>query len=173
MNLEFWILCSLFVLCHVIRTTYELLKKSGRITEENRPAFLIVLTAMILLWVSWFGMCPVDPFQVDLPAFIRIIGLVLFILGLVLAVAALMQLRGVEHIDHLVTTGLFALTRHPMYIGFVFWIIGWATYHGSAFSLIPGALAIGNIIFWARLEDDRLLARYGEEYRRYREETLF
>ena len=173
MNLEFWILFCLFVACHVIRTTYELLKKRGTITEKNKPAFIIVLIAMIALWVSWFGMCPIDPFRVDLPPFIRMTGFALFVLGLVLAVTALIQLRGVEHVDRLVTKGLFAVTRHPMYIGFVFWIVGWATYHGAAFSLIPGTLAIVNIVFWARLEDERLLERYGEEYRTYREETLF
>ncbi len=173
MKSDFWLLVSLFVACHIIRVTYELLKKSGKVTEENKPVFIVVLVAMISLWVSWFALCPIDPFQVDLPAFIRTTGFALFVLGLVLVVTALIQLRGVEHIDHLVTKGLYAFTRHPMYIGFMLWIVGWATYHGSAFSLIPGVLAIGNIIFWARLEDERLLARYGEEYRKYRNETLF
>ncbi len=171
--MEYAYIVGLFLVCHIIRTTYEVLKKAGKVTDENKPVFIIVLIAMITLWVSWFALCPVDPFQIDLPPAIRFIGLGLFVLGTVTAVTALAQLRGVEHIDHLVTKGLFALTRHPMYVGFVLWIIGWATYHGSAFSLMPGALAIGNIVYWAHLEDERLLARYGEEYRRYRSETLF
>lgn len=173
MNTDYLVLLCLFFVCLAIRTIYELLKKSGRLREDNKPAFLIVLVAMILLWVSWFGMCPIDPFQVDLPKFVRTMGLVLFVLGLILSVSALIQLKGVEHIDHLVTNGLFAVTRHLMYFGFVLWILGWSTYHSAALSLVPGALAIANIVFWARLEDKRLLAAYGERYEQYRKQTLF
>jgi len=38
---------------------------------------------------------------------------------------------------------------------------------------VPGMVCIGNIVFWARLEDERLLVTYGERYKKYKEETLF
>jgi len=173
MNHNYIILFLVFFACLAVRTSYELLKKSGKISEQNTPAFITVLVAMILLWVSWFAMCPMDAFKIDLPAIARMIGLALFVVGIGLAFTALAQLKGVEHIDHLVTTGLFSITRHPMYVGFVFWIVGWAIYHGAALSLVPGMVCIGNIVFWARLEDERLLVTYGERYKKYKEETLF
>jgi protein-S-isoprenylcysteine O-methyltransferase Ste14 len=90
-----------------------------------------------------------------------------------LALGALFQLKGVENIDHLVTTGLFSRLRHPMYTGFILWILGWAIFYGAVASLVVGCVGIGNILFWGRLEDANLEARYGKSYREYRQGTWF
>jgi protein-S-isoprenylcysteine O-methyltransferase Ste14 len=118
-------------------------------------------------------MCAIDPYSMDLPDTIRTIGLILLLAGLALAFTALFQLRGVENIDHLVTTGLFSLIRHPMYTGFILWIVGWSVYHGAAISLVAGIVGIANIVFWGRLEEQRLRSLYGERYLQYRGQTLF
>ena len=97
-----------------IRTCYEMLKKIGKVNPKNRVLFAVVFVAMCLLWVSWFCMCPQDPLHVALPDAVPGIGLGIFAVGLVLAVGALIQLKGVENIDHLVTTGLFARLRHQI-----------------------------------------------------------
>jgi protein-S-isoprenylcysteine O-methyltransferase Ste14 len=60
-----------------------------------------------------------------------------------------------------------------MYTGFVLWILGWSIYHGAIASLAVGLMGIANILYWRRLEDARLLARYGEAYQRYRLATWF
>ncbi len=171
MKPDFLVLLATFLICLAIRTSYEVLKDAGKVREENKPVFLVVLTAMILLWISWFGMCPVDPRPLALSVELKEAGLVLFLAGMALALGALYQLRGVEHIDHLVTTGLFRFTRHPMYLGFILWIVGWAMYHGAMISFFVGCAGVGDIVFWAWLEDRRLLAKYGEQYREYRRQT--
>ena len=168
MKTYYTVLLCIFAVCLTIRTSYELLKKTGKINSENKIFFIIVLVAMILLWVSWFGMCPIDPYSMELSEAVRAIGLILFLLGLALAFTALFQLRGVENIDHLVTTGLFSLIRHPMYTGFILWIVGWSVYHSAAISLVAGFVGIANIVFWGRLEEERLLSLYGERYLQYR-----
>jgi protein-S-isoprenylcysteine O-methyltransferase Ste14 len=85
----------------------------------------------------------------------------------------LIQLRGVENIDNLVTNGLFSKLRHPMYLGFIFWIIGWVIYHGAVLSLFLGLIAIGNIIYWQKLEEKELESKYGEVYLKYKDSTWF
>ena len=164
---------GLYLTCLAIRTGYEMLKKAGKVNPKNVVLFLFILLAMCLLWISWFVMCPQDPLHLTLPGLIRWVGLGIFIVGLVLAVGALIQLRGVENIDHLVTTGLFARLRHPMYLGFIFWILGWVIYHGAAASLLAGFVGIGNIIYWRHLEEDHLQRTYGDEYDAYRRQTWF
>jgi protein-S-isoprenylcysteine O-methyltransferase Ste14 len=79
----------------------------------------------------------------------------------------------VENVDHLVTTGLFAKIRHPMYAGFILWIVGWATTYGAFVSLAAGVLCIGNILYWRHLEEGALEACYGARYRDYRAGTWF
>ena len=173
MNTDFAVFLALYLAGLVTRTSYELLKKAGRVIPEGRILFAIVLVAMLILWVSWFRMCPLDPWRINLPPTFRWIGLGLLIVGWGLALGALIQLRGVENIKHLVTTGLFSWLRHPMYTGFILWILGWATYHGAVVSSFFGLLGIGNILFWQRLEEEKLESQYGADYREYQEKTWF
>ena len=169
----YFYLLAIFLICLAIRTGYELLKRAGKVEPENKILFVMILATMCFLWVSWFNMCPVDPSRRSLPAPAEWIGLGAVIVGMVLAVGALVQLQGVENIKHLVTTGFFARLRHPMYAGFVLWILGWATYHGAIVSLICGLLGIANIFYWRRLEEEKLESAYGETYRNYRLHTWF
>ncbi len=48
----------------------------------------------------------------------------------------MIQLKGLENINHLVTTGLFSKIRHPMYDGFILWILGWADISWSGYKPI-------------------------------------
>ena len=93
--------------------------------------------------------------------------------GAALAVGGLLQLRGLENIDHLVTTGLYSRLRHPMYAGFVLWIGGWVMAHGAVVSACVGLAAIGNVLYWKHLEEDALESLFGEDYRAYRRATWF
>jgi protein-S-isoprenylcysteine O-methyltransferase Ste14 len=173
LNADYSIFLSLYLACLLVRSSYEVLKKSGRVNPENKWLFPLVFTAMCTLWFSWFAMCPVDPLPLALPDAVRWAGLGIVIIGLGLAVAALVQLRGLENIDHLITTGIFSKLRHPMYTGFLSWIVGWSMYHGALVSFLVGLLGIGNILYWRMLEERKLELQYGETYRAYRNQTLF
>lgn len=173
MNGQFFLLAGLFLLGLAIRAGYEQLKKTGRLKKGSWPVTAVVFVAMFTLWASWFSMCPIDPLPLALPAPLRWAGLALFIGGLGLALGALIQLRGLEDTTHLVTTGLFAKIRHPMYTGFILWIIGWAMYYGALASLLFGLVGIGSILAWGRREDRELEAQFGEAYQRYHRETWF
>jgi protein-S-isoprenylcysteine O-methyltransferase Ste14 len=76
-----------------------------------------------------------------------------------------------RHEQRLVTAGLRARLRHPVYLGHLCEILGWsigtglaACYGLTAFALISGAIMI-------RLEDKELERRFGEEYRKYKSAT--
>ncbi len=155
------------------RNIYELLKKAGHIDLESRPVFAAILTVMMVMWVSWFAMCPMDPFRVALPDAVRWIGLSGVILGWALSLTALAQLRGVENINHLVTNGLFAKLRHPMYTGFLLWLLGWPLFHGATISFVTGLFGIGSVLYWRSLEEKALESTYGDKYRVYQTQTWF
>ena len=173
MENTYLILVVVFVVALAIRSAYESLKDAGKVNAESKPLFVVILTTMCALWVSWFALCPLDPFRVTLADAVHWSGFALFLVGMILAVGALIQLRGVENIDHLVTTGLFTRLRHPMYTGFALWILGWSIYHGAPASLAVGLIGIVNILYWRRLEESRLLAQFGDTYRQYRETTWY
>ena len=173
MKIEYLLFLNLYFIGLIIRSIYERLKKSDRIDPKSKVVFLTVFIAMCLMWASWFNMCPLDPLRLPLPPMAGWVGFGLFLIGLGLAVGAVIQLRGVEHITHLETQGLFAIFRHPMYTGFVLWIFGWAIYHGAAISLIAGLVAVINILNWRKVEEDELESKYGETYLKYRNRTWF
>jgi protein-S-isoprenylcysteine O-methyltransferase Ste14 len=172
-NASFLGLVALYLAALAVRTIYELLKKAGRVDPRNQALFVVILLDMIVMWASWFTACAMDPARLVLPAIVHRAGLSALAVGLALAVGALIQLRGVENIDHLVTTGFFGGVRHPMYVGFVLWILGWAVYQGAVVGLAVGLVGIANILFWRRLEERHLEARYGDAYRAYRARTWF
>jgi protein-S-isoprenylcysteine O-methyltransferase Ste14 len=166
----------LVILCLVglaIRTGYELLKKAGRVDPHNKLVFGVVFAAMCVMLLSWPLLGPLDPLPLALPGAVRGVGLVLLAVGPGLAVGGIIQLKGVENIDHLVTAGLFSRLRHPMYTGFVLWIAGWVIFHGAAASLVAGLVCIANILYWRRLEENNLASQFGEDYHRYRMTTWF
>ena len=70
--------------------------------------------------------------------------------------------------QHLVTTGIRAHVRHPVYLAHLCEMVAWSIGTGlgvcwvlTAFAIVTGAVMI-------TLEDKELEKRFGEEYRRYR-----
>ncbi len=72
------------------------------------------------------------------------------------------------HRQRLVTTGIRARVRHPVYLAHLCEMLAWSIGTGltvcwalTAFAIVTGAVMI-------RMEDKELENRFGEEYRRYR-----
>jgi len=78
------------------------------------------------------------------------------------------EVEGDKHEQRLVTTGIHAHVRHPVYLGHLCELIGWSLGTGmvvigglTAFAILTGAIMV-------RMEDDELERRFGEPYRLYR-----
>ncbi|HSU37051.1 MAG TPA: isoprenylcysteine carboxylmethyltransferase family protein [Propionibacteriaceae bacterium] len=74
----------------------------------------------------------------------------------------------VEDPDRLLTTGPYALTRNPMYLGWALLHLGCALLAGSGWLLaaeLPAALVVHRAVL---SEERRLEARFGAEFERYR-----
>ena len=156
-----------------IRTVYEILKQAGKADTKSKPVFAAVFAGMCLMLLSWPFMTPMDPMPFDLPDPLRWMGLAVLIMGLGLAVGGLFQLRGLENINHLVDHGLYAKLRHPMYTGFILWILGWIIFNGATASLLIGIAGISCILYWRQIEERNLDKQFGAEYQRYKKQTWF
>jgi protein-S-isoprenylcysteine O-methyltransferase Ste14 len=72
------------------------------------------------------------------------------------------------HTERLITTGIYRLTRNPMYLGMIMMLAGVAAWFGS----LPFVLATAvyfiliNSVF-CPYEERKLVAEFSEEYRRY------
>jgi protein-S-isoprenylcysteine O-methyltransferase Ste14 len=102
-------------------------------------------------------------------------GWVLTALGMVFSIWARVSLGRnwsgrvvLKHGQELVSTGPYALVRHPIYTGLLVALTGTALYDGRWRALL--GLTFFAIGFWlkARSEENLLEGEFGEEYRSYR-----
>lgn len=68
----------------------------------------------------------------------------------------------------LVTAGIYAFTRNPMYLGLLLVLVGWAVYLGNAISALALLVFPAYMTrFQIRPEERVLLSLFGDEYARY------
>ena len=73
-----------------------------------------------------------------------------------------------ERASTLVQTGVFGLTRNPMYLGMLLVLIGWAAYLGNAASLVVLPLFFWLLNTLQIAPEERILReRFGEHFTRY------
>lgn len=169
----YFVLVGVFFASLGFRSLYELLRKQGKIDPRNRIVFGLVFLDMCAMWASWSNLCPLDPWKTAFPEWLRWTGLVANALGWTLFLGGMVQLKGLENIDHLATSGLYAKIRHPMYCGFALWLVGWPLWNNSATSLLVGAAALAEIWLWRTAEEKRLETQYGTAWQEYRSKTWF
>jgi protein-S-isoprenylcysteine O-methyltransferase Ste14 len=71
----------------------------------------------------------------------------------------------------LVTTGPYRWVRHPFYLVSLFGSLGVGLMAANWFPLIAGGLIFVLLCMRTRIEEEKLVERFGDEYRRYMERT--
>jgi protein-S-isoprenylcysteine O-methyltransferase Ste14 len=169
------IFISLVIVClitHIVRLVYEILKYRKKLIP-SRGSFIVILVNMILLWMSWFILCSQDTSRIQFPGILQYFGFSLVVIGLLMFLIAFATIKSLENYDgDLITRGIYSKIRHPMYVAFILWLIGWPIYCGSVISLILAILFTSNVLFWRHLEETELLKRFST-YTDYRKTTWF
>jgi protein-S-isoprenylcysteine O-methyltransferase Ste14 len=76
----------------------------------------------------------------------------------------------IERTSHLVTSGVFARTRNPMYVALALLLLAWTAWLGQPVLLLGPFVLVLWLTRFQILPEERLLAeRFGEEYARYRQ----
>jgi protein-S-isoprenylcysteine O-methyltransferase Ste14 len=134
------------------------------------PSYLFI--ALLLMPVVHF----LIPVWHIIPFPVSLVGVIPIAVGVFLNFAADAQLKRhqttvkpFEDSAELVTTGLYAGTRHPMYLGFVLILLGVAVLFGSVgpFVIVAVFPVVMEVAF-IRTEERMLSARFGEQWLAYR-----
>jgi len=117
--------------------------------HKSQPIADRVITSFLFLSIiAWFVLIPIDVFHLQLlppPHFaVSVFGAALFLAGFGILIAALFQNAFAvpivrdqsERGQVLIDTGLYARVRHPMYFGFLLFLIGIALWLESYASLL-------------------------------------
>jgi protein-S-isoprenylcysteine O-methyltransferase Ste14 len=178
---KFFVALTIVLLLAMVVTRVLLMKRQGikamHFGELDRKDFLIPPFALIYLYIVFaaaFGLPSVSNQQLFQSEMIAWAGAVLCLAGLLLMFSSLVSFGrsfrvgiDTEHSDKLVTTGVFAFSRNPIYVAFALILLGQFLVITNWILLVY--LAAGVWLFRRQVlrEEDYLKKRYGEEYAEY------
>jgi protein-S-isoprenylcysteine O-methyltransferase Ste14 len=137
------------------------------------PPVVALIAALAMLGLSRLTIAPEAPEQVREP-----LAIALAVLGALLDVSGLVAFRRArttinpmkpQSSSALVETGIYRVTRNPMYLGLVFMLCAWAVLLWSWWAL-PGPLAFAGYVgrFQIAPEERALCALFGAEFLAYK-----
>ena len=139
---------------------------------ELPHAHLLQVVYLVLFSIVWF----LDSFIFNFSNFLT--NFIPLVFRVVLALSVLALGFGVTSLGHwllfnkklpgLVTIGIFAHVRHPMYLGFILAYLGCIVGTMSLLSIIPWLLTIHLYTEMANYEEQELEQRFGKEYLEYK-----
>jgi len=111
------------------------------------------------------------------PGLWNLIGLIPVLIGITgliwgIAVHAVQSSQGIEwELDksYLLTRGMYAFSRHPMYLSELILLLGWIIFYGSVTLLIAFIASYMVFNYYAMPQEERILeAHFGDAYRQYK-----
>lgn len=153
---------------------------------DRRQEGLFILISLRLLGLVFFISLVayvIDPAllawsSLELPIGLRWAGVALFGIAGALIVWTFVNLGKnltdtvVTRKEHtLVTTGPYRWVRHPFYVGFATVVLAISLITANWFFALGGAAAFVLLLLRTRKEEEKLIERFGDEYRRYMNQT--
>lgn len=141
--------------------------------QKTSKDYLFVGVQFIL-----FGLYVFDYFErFKTIAFLHYLALILAILGFLVALFSVFNLdRNLtfyptpKNNSNLITSGFYKYTRHPIYLGIIFFTFGYSIYLGSIYKLIISGLLFIWFYLKSNYEEKRLMEKYSD-YIKYRKIT--
>lgn len=132
----------------------------------------------LLIGSAMWGVTWVAP-SLELQAFPRItVAVVIALVGFGFALAGIVSIRRAKttvnpkkpsDATSLVRSGIYRVTRNPMYVGLLFVLVAWAVFLSSVWALLG---PLGFVLYMSRFqispEERALAAMFGSEYSSYK-----
>ena len=140
------------------------------------PPAVTLLMASAMWGVTW-----VAP-SLEVPAFPRItVAIAIALVGFGFALAGIVSFRRAKttvnpkkpsNATSLVSSGIYRVTRNPMYVGLLFVLVAWAVFLSCVWALLgPLAFVLYMSRFQISPEERALAAMFSSEYSSYKEKV--
>ncbi len=136
---------------------------------------IIFVALQFLVFLVW--LIPVEQLRFELSENMHMLALVVAGIGLLIILIAFLQLNtnlspfpSPTKGARLVTSGVFAFARHPIYSGVLFMAFGLSVWLGSGYKLLISLLLLLVFYFKSRYEENKLQERF-PEYVLYKRQT--
>jgi protein-S-isoprenylcysteine O-methyltransferase Ste14 len=175
-----WLACVVY---STIPGFWLLIHPFAEFWRSRRSPYRVLLPAWLAMWVlvAWVTR-PWRHAELYSSPWTWLPALVLFVFGLwcyrkssagfsASQLGGLSEIRGPQMRDALVRNGIRARARHPVYLAHLCEMLAWSIGTGLLVCYCLTAFALLTGTWMVRLEDAELERRFGEEFRRYRQEV--
>jgi protein-S-isoprenylcysteine O-methyltransferase Ste14 len=109
-------------------------------------------------------------YDLTLPSYLplKVLAVLMIACGILIRILAFKEIRNTRHIKHLVTSGIYARTRNPVYLAFSIIIAGIVLLYLSLFSFIWGLISISIMLWMVKKEETDLQKAFGDSFLRYK-----
>ena len=137
------------------------------------PPAVALVVALAMWWVSRYGVLEGVPlaWRVGVALVVAAVGAAFDVAGIIAFRRAKTTVNPMkpEKSAVLVSSGVYRITRNPMYVGMVFILLAWAVVLASLWALFgPILFAVCTTRFQIKPEERVLAARFGDEFASYR-----
>ena len=142
------------------------------ILKTKIPPPIIALTCIVINYLSTYLINPINFPNIE------IIGILILLVGLITAMLAIFFFKkykttvnpiNPEEATTLVTTGIFSITRNPMYLGLFFVISSTVLFFGSWFGIIILIFFVWYINKFQIIPEEEAMEKlFGNKYNEYR-----
>lgn len=150
------------------------MKRLAAALEYKVPPPLIGALCALLMWL----ICGVPPLT-GRPPLLLVPALALVVLGLTVDTVGVLSFRRArttvnpfapERTVNIVSSGIYRLSRNPMYLGMVCMLTGWAVWLWQVQAVLGVVLFVAWITRFQIIPEERVLTqKFGTEYRQYRQ----
>lgn len=134
------------------------------------PVLVVLFFAGIMALVAHYSV-------IDLSAFISYVAAIFVVIGVIFCIAGVVSFRlakttvnpnNPEQATELVTTGVYKLSRNPMYVGFAFILLGWGVWLMSIWAIACIAGFVAYLTLFQIIPEERALSKiFGQQYTDY------
>lgn len=150
------------------------MKRLAAALEHKVPPPLIGALCALLMWL----ICGMPPLT-GKPPLLLVPALALVVLGLMVEAAGVLSFRRArttvnpfapERTVNIVSSGIYRLSRNPMYLGMVCILTGWAVWLWQVQAVLGMVLFVAWITRFQIIPEEQVLTqKFGTEYRQYRQ----
>ena len=179
----YWIvfsLCSLAVTLYFLRHDPALVERRLRARTEKEESQKVIRALLSVVLILLYVLPGIDHRfgWSHVPTFVVVVADAVVVLGFAIV---FMTFKANSHaaaiIDvapgqRVVSTGPYAMVRHPMYLGAALLLLATPFALGSVWAIILAVIAVGGLV-WRLLEEERYLSQHLPGYNDYRRMTRY
>jgi protein-S-isoprenylcysteine O-methyltransferase Ste14 len=180
---QYWPYLSILIAWMIFGITHSvlasaLIKQKINLSPVNYRRLYNIISIFAVLFIFLLGSTIQPQFLFPKDQSSKAIGLIIATFGFLLAKLAFKpisfsEFMGIkpEQKQTLITSGIYARMRHPLYTALILGILGFVIFSPTFTNLVHAICILIYLLIGIHYEEIRLIAEFGDEYKEYKKRT--